>query len=349
VIRNVFATIIGNNIDEKRKAKNIELRCTRYSAEGKKKRLADFAGGKRKAAGEIRHRAREKRRESWMKLRDENVSHKKGTKMKRSLKIGLFLLCMTTAPVAAQEKVVIGGSGSLTDEMADLAKAYMAKNPSDSIQVQMDSMSSTGGMEGAKMGRLTIGLVTDEPQGADKGKLVYKAIGRTPTAVAVNKANQVGNLSEAQVCDIFSGKIKTWKDVGGSDSKIMILTRKKDDSNTESIREKMMCFKTLHIAADAISLVRGSEVLDALDKRTNTVGIVNVGTSLTERPNAKAISIDGVSPSTENVQSGKYKFFNERGVVTLGAPHGASKRFLEFVASAEGQKILVRRGVVPSK
>jgi phosphate transport system substrate-binding protein len=199
------------------------------------------------------------------------------------------------------------------------------------------------------VGRLNIGLVTDEPQGADKGKLVYKIVGRTPTAVAVNKALPVTNLTEAQVCDIFSGKLKSWKEVGGSDGKIMIVTRNKDDANTDTIREKMTCFKTLQITPDAISLVRGSEVLDALDKRPNAVAIVNVGTSLSDRQNVKTVSIDGVSPSPEAVQNGKYKFFNERGVVTLGAPQGAAKRFLEFVGGAEGQKILAHRGVVSAK
>jgi len=50
------------------------------------------------------------------------------------------------------------------------------------------------------MGRLNIGLVTDEPQGADKEKLVYKILGRTPTALAVNKTLPVTNLTEAQIC-----------------------------------------------------------------------------------------------------------------------------------------------------
>lgn len=269
--------------------------------------------------------------------------------MKKTVMVALFLFCIGATPLAAQEKIVIGGSGSLTDEMADLAKAYMAKNPTESIQVIMESMSNTGGMEGVKVGRLTIGLVTDEPKGADKEKLVYKVIGRTPTAVAVNKTLPVTNLSEVQICEIFSGKIKSWKEVGASDSKIMVVTRKKDDANTETIREKMSCFKTLQITPDAVALVRGSEVLDALDKRPNTVGIVNVGTSLSERQNVKTLSIDGVSPSGDAVQSGKYKFFNERGVVTLGAPKGAAKRFLDFGTSADGQAILARRGVVAAK
>jgi phosphate transport system substrate-binding protein len=267
--------------------------------------------------------------------------------MKKAAIIGLFLFSVGAAPLPAQEKVVIGGSGSLIEEMADVAKAYMAKNPSDSIQVLTESMSNTGGIEGVKMGRLTIGLVTDEPKGADKEKLVYKGIGRTPAAVAVNKALSVANLSEAQVCDIFSGKMKSWKEAGGDDSKIMVLTRKKDDANTETIRERMTCFRNLQITGDAIVLVRGSEVLDALNKRPNTVGIVNVGSSLAERQNVKALTVDGVPATPEAVVSGKYKFFNERGIVTLGALQGTAKRFVEFVGSAEAQKILARRGLIP--
>ena len=269
--------------------------------------------------------------------------------MKRGLIITLFLLCAGVVPLAAQEKVVVGGSGSLTGEMAELAKAYMAKNPAESIHVLMDSMSSTGGMEGVKIGRLTVGLVTDEPQGADKERLTYKAIGRTPTAVAVNKSLPIAGLSEAQICDIFSGKIKSWKEVGANDAKIMVLTRKKDDANTDTMREKMACFKSVQITAEAIALVRGSEVLDSLDKRATTIAIVNVSPNLFEREHVKTVAIEGVVASAETVQSGKYKYFNERGVVTLGPAKGAAKRFLEFIASAEGQKILAKRGFVAAK
>jgi ABC-type Fe3+ transport system substrate-binding protein len=49
------------------------------------------------------------------------------------------------------------------------------------------------------------------------------------------------------------------------------------------------------------------------------------------------------------VQNGKYKFYTEKGVVTLGAPQGAAKRFLEYVAGAEGHKILMSRGIIPVK
>jgi phosphate transport system substrate-binding protein len=264
------------------------------------------------------------------------------------MRIAIMMIVLLSAAVAgADEKIVIGGSGSLTDEIHDVAKAYMAKNPGVSIQVLMESMSSSGGMEGVKVGRLTIGLVTREPRGEEKDKLVYRAVGRTPVGVGVNKSMPVANLTEAQVCDIFGGKIKSWKDVGGSDVKITVLSRNKDDINLDTMKAKMPCFKDTHITSDAVVLIRGSEVLDAIDKRAGMVGIVNVAGSLTERPNVKALSIGGVAPTVETVRNGKYKFYAERGVVTLGQPQGSVKKFLEFAAGPEAQKLLAQRGLIP--
>ncbi|HYT53671.1 MAG TPA: hypothetical protein VEQ38_03075 [Verrucomicrobiae bacterium] len=103
--------------------------------------------------------------------------------------------------------------------MTELAKAYMAKHPSESITVLQESMSNTGGIEGTKIGRVNIGLVTDEPKGPDREKLVYKALGRTPAGVALHRSVPVNGLSEAQVCDIFSGKITSLKEVDGNDAR----------------------------------------------------------------------------------------------------------------------------------
>jgi len=76
-----------------------------------------------------------------------------------------------------------------------------------------------------------------------------------------------------------------------------VLTRKRDNANTRVFREKMACFKNLRITPDAIALLRGTEMFEALDKRDNTVGIINVDADIAERQNAKTIAVDGVSPS----------------------------------------------------
>ena len=259
----------------------------------------------------------------------------------------MLIYLLSAVALRAEEKVIIGGSGGLIEEMEDLAKAYMAKNPADKIEVINESMSTSGGIGAVLNGRLTIGLVTRAPKGEEKAKLVHRAIGRSPVGVAIHKSLPVSSLTEAQVCGIFSGRIKSWKEVGGDEAKIMVVTRKQEDNNTQVVREKLPCFTDLKLSADAVALVRGTEVLDALNRRPGAVAIVSVATSMFERPDVKAVAIDGVAPSTEAVKSGKYKAYNERGIVTLGAPQGTAKRFLDFAASPEGQKILVRRGMIP--
>ena len=248
---------------------------------------------------------------------------------------------------AAEERIVIGGSGSLNEEFADLAKAYLVKNPSDAIEVRPESMSTSGGLEGVRIERFNIGLVSRPPNSSEMGKLVYRPVARSMSAVVVHRSTSIANLSDAQVCDIFSGKIGSWKELGGQEGKIQVLTRKRDDNNTETFREKMACFRELKLSADAVALTRGSEVYSVLDKRPGTIGIANLGSSFRDYDSLKALAINGVNPSDETAKNGKYKYFHERGLVTLGEPQGLTKRFIDFMLGSEGQKIVGSQGAIP--
>lgn len=249
--------------------------------------------------------------------------------------------------VRAEEKIVVGGSGGLLDEMEELAKMYMAKSPGDKIEVIAEPMSTTGGMEGVKNGRLTIGSVTRPPKGDEKAQLAYRAVGRVLVGVGVNKAVPINDLTDAQICDVFSGKIKSWKEIGGGEGKITVVARKKDDANDGEMRQKIACFKDLQLTADAVYVVRGNELMDAVHRRAEVIALINGGSNLLERPSIKVLAINGVQASTEAVKNGKYKYYNERGIVTLGAPQGLAKRFLDFMGGVEAQKVFIQRGVIP--
>jgi phosphate transport system substrate-binding protein len=269
--------------------------------------------------------------------------------MKTTIIGALFFYCLGVGFLQAQDKIVIGGSGGLAEEMQELAKIYLQKHPSDAVDVIQESMSTTGGIEGAKAGRFTLGMVSRPPTDSEKGKLLYKRIVMAPVGVGVNKSMSVSNLSEAQVCDIFSGKIKTWKEVGGGEGGITVLGRKKDDNSMQVLYDKMACFKGLKLNPNAVLLVRASEVMDALEHRASTIAVVNVSSVMGERQNIKILAMDGASPTNESVTGGKYKYFTELGVVTLGEPHGAAKRFLEFVAGPDGDKVLTKYRWIPAR
>jgi len=280
--------------------------------------------------------------------RDGKIMNGEGSEMTiKTQLIAILALLLSFTFSSAQEKIIVGGSGALNDEITDLAKTYMAKNPGDSIEVRPESMSTEGGIEGVRMGRFHIGLISRPLTQAEMGKLLYLPVARSMAGVVFHKSIPVSNLSDAQICDVFSGKIKSWKELGGNDAKILVLTRKRDDNNTETFREKMACFKDMTITADAIALVRGSEVLAALDKRPGTVGITNLGSSFRELEHIKAVAINGVNPTPDAAKTAKYKYFSERGLITLGESQGLTKRFIEYMATAEGRKIIGSLGAIP--
>lgn len=154
------------------------------------------------------------------------------------------------------------------------------------------------------------------------------------------------NLSEAQLCDVFSGKIKSWKEIGGSESKITVLARKQDDNNMASVRDNTPCFKSLQLSPDAILLGTGVEVLDALQNRAGTIGVTSFGANTIARPNIKAVGLANVTPNPEALRSGKYKYYTEIGLVTSGEPKGPAKRLLDFAATPEGGKVFDKFGIV---
>jgi phosphate transport system substrate-binding protein len=133
--------------------------------------------------------------------------------------------------------------------------------------------------------------------------------------------------------------------VGGPDTKIVVLGRTRDDNNVQEFRDKMPCFKNLQLTSEAVLLVRGSEVLDSLNNRPGTVAITDAGGSMMERPNIKPLTVGGTTPSLDAVKSGKYKYFNEIEFVTMGQPKGTAKKFIDFVTSAEGEKVLDKYGM----
>ena len=274
--------------------------------------------------------------------------NEEGRKMNMKTQIiAILALLLSVSFASAQEKIVIGGSGSLNEELADLAKVYLAKNPGDNVEVRPESMSTEGGLEGVRAGRFHIGLISRPLNANEKGKLVYLPVARSMAGVVIHKSIPISNLSDSQICDIFSGKIKSWKELGGNEGKILVLTRKRDDNNTEAFRNRMACFKDLVITNDAIPLLRGNEVLDALDKRPGTVGITNLGSNFRDHENIKAVAINGVNPTAETARNEKYRFVREQGMVTTGEPQGLAKRFIDFMATAEGRKIIGSQGAIP--
>lgn len=277
-----------------------------------------------------------------------SVSSNRATKTRRTALL-LTALLAVAGPCAAQSRLVMGGAGSMAPVMQELVKAYEAKNGPQGIEVMTNSLGSGGGIKATASGRLAIGLTGRDLKDSEKGTLVYRLLATAPVTIAVHPDLPVSNITAAQLCDIYSGTTRSWKQVGGPDVAVVALTRNEDDTDKGSVREHVGCYKGLKESADVVVLTSANGMATALGARPGTIGVLNQATVLKSQGRVKALAFEGVAASQETVASGKYRLVKSFSVVTKGEPQGLVKSFLEFVTGSEGQRILVANGLVPRR
>jgi phosphate transport system substrate-binding protein len=146
-----------------------------------------------------------------------------------------------------------------------------------------------------------------------------------------------------QIRGIFCGKIRNWKELGGADHEITVVSREAG-SGTRSSFEQIVKDVTLtkdSIIQDSNGTIRETVVMDA-----NAVGYLSHGL-LNEK--LKAITVHGVACTTEEVVAGRYPIVRPVYLLTKGEPAGACKAFIDYISSAEGQKTIQESGLIPAK
>ncbi len=258
-------------------------------------------------------------------------------------------LLLAAGPCAAQNKLTVGGAGSMVPVMQQLARAFEAKSGPQGIEVMTNSLGSGGGIKGVEAGRLAIGLTGRALKDSEKGALVYRQLAVMPVIIAVNAGLPVSGITSAQLCAVYSGSIKSWKQLGGPDTNIVPLTRNEDDSDKEALREQVGCYKGMKESADVVVLSSGSGMTSSLAGRPAAIGLTTYEAVLKSQGRIKAIALDGVAPTAESVEAGKYRLVKDFAVVTKGEPQGVAKSFIDFAADSDGKKIMANDGLVPRR
>ena len=173
-------------------------------------------------------------------------------------------------------------------------------------------------------------------------------------AVAVNLKNPVGQLTIQELADIFTGKIKNWKDVGGSDAPIVILSREVNSGTHVYFKEHVLRGgddkRTDEFDKGALLMPSSQAIVDEIAQNPNAIGYYGMGY---QNPTQKILAVakDKNSPyslpTITNVKSGKYYISRPLLMYTNGQPQGVVKEFIDFVLSSPGQEIVKRLDFVP--
>lgn len=257
----------------------------------------------------------------------------------------LAALTIFAASSVQAETIKIGGSGSMIPLLTNMGKAYVKKYPKDSVEVNQKSMGQPGGIAALNAGAIDIAM-SAMPITAEQAKLNIQQfeIARVAGVIAVNSSVTATNLTSQQLCDIYTGKIKNWKLVGGADAPIAALTRPESDSTKFMFRKGLACMASAKEAPEILNLPKSVDMFNALGKTKNAIGPVDSIALEDAAGKFKAIKIDGKSPEV----SDKWPFILRNNLVLGKKRSEAVGRFMNFVKSREGQAVILSEKAVPT-
>lgn len=261
---------------------------------------------------------------------------------------------------AKAEVVQIKGSDTMVNLGQAWAEEFMNQNPEVSIAV-------TGGGSGTGIAALinrttSIAQCSREMKPEEKaavlkatGKEVKEfTVGLDALAVIVNPANPVSELSIDQLSDIFTGKIVNWRDVGGLNEPILVLSRERNSGTHVYFLEEVVRkgnTKGPEEFGSSILMMPSSQSIaqEVLQSRTS-IGYLGLGYVTASH---KALAVrrkegePAVLPGIETAQNGTYPISRSLHIYTAGEPEGDTRRFLDFAQSPEGQEIVKLMDFVP--
>jgi len=235
--------------------------------------------------------------------------------------------------------ITVAGSTSVEPFAELLAEEYMRQNPSLHIYVQGGG--STAGIEAVETGAASIGMSSRNLIGKEL-KLHAVTIAKDAIAIIVHPTNSIHNLPLDQIREVFSGKITNWKELGGPNKPIDVVTREEGSGTRESFQKFVMEKEDISLGA----LVQDSNgaVRQVISSDPHAIGYISLGLV---NDQVKAVKISGVEPNLSNVHNGQYPLVRPFLFIFNGEPAGEAKSFLEFVLSRQAQKLLLKEGLVP--
>ncbi|KHF33062.1 Phosphate-binding protein PstS 1 precursor [Paenibacillus sp. P1XP2] len=236
-------------------------------------------------------------------------------------------------------KITINGSTALLPLTLQAAKEFQKLNPK--VRIAASGKGSVTGPQAVKKGIADIGACDwdasmDVPGFKAFDGQVANKVAVIPFATIVNKNVKVNNLTTEQLKGIYSGKITNWKEVGGDNADIVVITRAFGSGTRVNYQAKALGGGDI-VKKDKNYKEVGSsgDMKTAVATTPNAIGYIDL---VYVNSDVKAVSFNGVAPTTDNVINGTYKIWAYGYYMTKGQPTGATKAFIEYVQSPKFQQ-----------
>ena len=262
----------------------------------------------------------------------------------RAAMVALALLQFFCGAASAADEVKIGGTGSALGTMRLLAEKFSQINPGIKITT-VGNLGSAGGIKAAGSGAIDL-AVSSRSLNASERKLGLSELefARTPFVFAVSTKSTVSAITRHELAGIYSGRILKWPD----GSAIRVVLRPPSDIDTEIVKEITPALGQAVAAAERRPGVRFSvtdqDAAGDLERIPGAIGPSSLSLILSERRTLRALTLDGVEPTPANAVSGDYPLYKRMSFVTGAKSSAAVERFVAFVQSPAGRKVLNETG-----
>jgi phosphate transport system substrate-binding protein len=272
----------------------------------------------------------------------------RGVAVNRAL--GLVLGCTLAAAAYGQttERVIIDGSTGVTPLVAALATAYREQHPGVTVEIGK-GMGTKERIRALAEGRIDIamashGLVADE---LVRQGMAVNEIAKIAVVFGVNATVPVAVLAENQICDIYSGRLANWKELGGPDLPVAPRTRPDSEVDAQVVRQRVGCLAQLKMPEAVRVMPKAGDMARELARTAGAIGMTTTTVVEQSQARVKPLALNGVEPTPQNVRSGAYGLTRDSYLVTKAAPAPAVARFLEFVRGPDGKRVISANGAVP--
>jgi len=256
-----------------------------------------------------------------------------------SLSLSL-LLSWGMAPLVLAEiagNLVIAGNGPELTTIEPLARAFEKANPRAYLDVVWDSNSRP--VEMVKSGQAHIAVTGTATQDLSATPIAWDGIG-----ILVHLSNLTKALTKQQVTDIFSGKITMWSELGGLDTKILVIDRPRNQNVRETFESQLGITGKITSSAKVIgpdeqvikTVVGTLPPLSAVAYLSLNQGLSVVASGVA----VKLVPIDRVEPEEPTVKDGRYPLRRPVLLVSKKEPHPLAEAFTQFVLSPAGQQLI---------
>ena len=261
------------------------------------------------------------------------------------------VLSLAVASPAMAGQLVINGSTTVLPVMQKAGEAFMASHPD--IQLSISGGGSGNGIKALMEGQCNIAMSSRDMKDKEKEACKAKNINPVRTTIAVdaivpvvNPGNPLKEITSEQLKDIYAGKITNWKEVGGKDGKIVVVSRDSSSGTFECWNELIM--KKERVAPSALMQASNGAVVQAVAKNPNAIGYASLS-AVEGKDGIKALTVGGVACSEETVKDGSYEVqrpfvFVTNKSVTLSEQ---AQAFFDFATSTAASDLIANAGAVP--